>query len=62
MITIPKCFMCENYKDGKCPAYPEGIMKSTNLLKITGENCGNGVMFQRRAETEIKKLKDDMKK
>ena len=25
MITIPECFHCIHYNNGKCPAYPEGI-------------------------------------
>ena len=33
MITIPECFHCIHYNNGKCPAYPEGIP-----YKILAEN------------------------
>lgn len=43
MIIIPKCFKCKNYKDGKCPAYPEGIPREVLGNNDKSKNCGETV-------------------
>ena len=44
MITIPECFHCIHYNNGKCPAYPEGIP-----YKILAENKAGNPEWQNNA-------------
>ena len=49
MITIPECFHCIHYNNGKCPAYPEGIPYKILAENNAGKQCGENVKYIKRA-------------